>query len=97
MVAFDQEGLLQSLSTGLVVPEAAVAADAELQEALLGIAHTGAGVGEEAGEGDAEMVDMKRRLESQVAKLKTTPEGTNAWEKVGGWVGGSAWASSFGF
>lgn len=81
LVAFDAEGLLQAYSTGIVVPDDAVAA-ALSPEALqaLGAGPTKAGEGEE----DEEMVDLRRRLESQTQKLGATPEGTNAWEKVGG-------------
>jgi len=87
VVAFDGQGLLQSLSTGVVVPEAAVEADAALRAAVEEVMVGGRRTGE-AGEEEPEAVtEMRRRLESQQQKLGTTPEGTMAWEKVGGSVG----------
>lgn len=83
LVAFDAEGLLQAYSTGIVVPDDAVAAVLS-PEALQALGEGGHTAGE--GEEDEEMVDLRRRLESQTQKLSATPEGTNAWEKVG--VGG---------
>lgn len=85
-MAFDPEGLLQAFSTGLVVGEDTLAGlPADARDALGVAGAHGAADGEE--EEEEEVGELRRRLESQTQKLSTTPEGTAAWEKVGGWVG----------
>lgn len=90
VVTFNEDGLLQTLSTGVVVPEAAVAADSELRTALSEGGLEAKGV-EEVAAGDEVVLEMRRRLESQTQKLGATPEGTMAWEKVRAWL--SRWVN----